>query len=175
MWRDMFMEMSKKTGYCLPRCDAVYSSRSLLNFLRKLVSPSSHQNSWKHKKLQAATICNISKIDWWIMHFRIVEQSLCLIKHRVMKVCEGTEVQLHAFLISAVSFKPLPIYSMRKSPRCPSDMRLIGPQCQSVQNGEEKILCPCRGWSPLSSKKLSHYIYCSISTFHKAIGFSHNQ
>jgi hypothetical protein len=41
-----------------------------------------------------------------------------------------------------VSFTPLPLYPRGKSPRYPLDRRLGGPQRQSGQSGEVKILAP---------------------------------
>lgn len=102
--------------------------------------PSSGYQNWKHKKLHAVTTYNISRTDWWVMYFRNVKQSLYLIKHHEMKACEEPEVQLHAFLLLAVSFKLRPVYSRRK----------------------RKISAPCGDSSPLSSKQLSHYIYWVI-------------
>jgi hypothetical protein len=42
----------------------------------------------------------------------------------------------------AVSFTPLPLYSLGKSPRYPLDRRLGGPQSRSGRCGEEKNLAP---------------------------------
>jgi len=47
-----------------------------------------------------------------------------------------------------VSFTLRPLYSRRKSPRCPLDKKLGGPQSRSGRSGDEKNLYPCRQSSP---------------------------
>jgi len=48
-----------------------------------------------------------------------------------MKTYGGVRVQLDTFLISALSFKPRPIYSRGKGTRYPLGRRVGGPQSRS--------------------------------------------
>jgi hypothetical protein len=75
--------------------------------------------------------------------------SLFLIKHHVMKVYRGLEVQLHA--VTSVpdgdQLYPSPVCSWRRSPPHPSDMGLGGPQNRSAR-GVEVNYCSCRKANP---------------------------
>jgi hypothetical protein len=51
-------------------------------------------------------------------------------------------------LVGVVSITPLLLYPRGKSPRCPLDRRLGGPQSRSGQRGEEKILDPTGTLTP---------------------------
>jgi hypothetical protein len=63
---------------------------------------------------------------------------LCLIKHHAMRTCRGVEIQLHAFLTSALVRGEWPALPPGRSPRCPWDITLGGPQNRYGRDGEEK-------------------------------------
>jgi hypothetical protein len=76
-----------------------------------------------------------------------VKLSLHVTEHHAMKG-EWRYSCTHS-LISAldgvVSFTPRPIYPQGKSPRCPLNRRLGGPQSRSGRSGEEKNYQPPPG------------------------------
>jgi hypothetical protein len=63
-----------------------------------------------------------------------------------METFGGADVYIHVFLTSALvtgewsASQPGCFTPLGKSPRCPLDRRLGGPQSQSGKRGEEKIL-----------------------------------
>jgi hypothetical protein len=73
-----------------------------------------------------------------------VKLSLCLSKHHAMKTNSGSEgiapriLDLGTIWRWVVSFTPQPLYPQGKSPRCPLDRRLGGPQSRSRRGDEEK-------------------------------------
>jgi len=94
----------------------------------------------------------------YLLTLRQIKLSLCLTKHHAMKTYWGVEIQLHAFLTSALDgvscqlHAPAPLLT-GKSPRCPLDRRLSGPQSRSGQDCEDKkktLHCPC--WELISGR-----------------------
>jgi hypothetical protein len=65
-----------------------------------------------------------------------------------MKAHGGVVIYIHVFLTWVVSFMLRPLYSLGKSPRCPLDSRLGGPQNRSGRHGEKTIADLTGTWTP---------------------------
>jgi len=119
------------------------------------------KSRWTQADVSIGQFCNhpVPEATCWYSQCltECVVEPCALAKHHAMKAYWGVEVYFHSFLDLGtrwrwvVSFTLRPLYSQRKSPWCPLDRNLSGPQIRSGRGGEEKNFQPSPGiepWNP---------------------------
>jgi len=85
-------------------------------------------------------------------------KTYCLIKHHYESVLGSGIIALRILNLGikwkwVVSFMHRPLYPRVKSPRCPLDRRLVGPQSRSGRGGEKKknpVSAPAGIWTSVA-------------------------